>query len=62
MAEKKFVQFLMSCLHFNQVFRVNVFARVVGVLQDEGLNFSNDESAFLIQGLDYMLNESTLGV
>ena len=34
-AEKKFMQFLLSGLHYNQIFRVNVFARVMNIMQEE---------------------------
>ena len=61
-AEKKYLQFLCSVLHFNQIFRVNVFARMAGLFNEDNLNYNTDEVAFFLQGLDYMNRESTLGV
>lgn len=31
-AEKKYLQFLLSVIHFSSIFRVNVFARMIAVL------------------------------
>ncbi|CAD8179246.1 unnamed protein product [Paramecium octaurelia] len=61
-AEKKYLQFLLSVIHFSSIFRVNVFARMIAILQDEHLNFSIEESSFFLQGYDFMCSESTLGV
>ncbi|CAD8115280.1 unnamed protein product [Paramecium primaurelia] len=61
-AEKKYLQFLLSVIHFSSIFRVNVFARMIAILQDEHLNFSIEESSFFLQGYDFMCSESSLGV
>ncbi|CAD8127260.1 unnamed protein product [Paramecium sonneborni] len=61
-AEKKYLQFLLSVIHFSQIFRVNLFARLLCLLHDEHLNFTQEESAFLLSGLEYIHSQTTLGV
>ncbi|CAK67716.1 unnamed protein product (macronuclear) [Paramecium tetraurelia] len=61
-AEKKYLQFLLSVIHFCQIFRVNVFARLLCLLHDEHLNFNQEESAFMISGLEYIHSQTSLGV
>lgn len=47
-AEKKYLQFLLSVIHFASIFRVNVFARMIAILREEQLNFSVEESTFFL--------------
>lgn len=61
-AEKKYLQFLISVQNFNSIFRVNVFSRVSNIINEEHLSFNNDETAFYLQGLEFMNLESQLGV
>ncbi|CAD8185807.1 unnamed protein product [Paramecium pentaurelia] len=61
-AEKKYLQFLLSVIHFSQIFRVNLFARLLCLLHDEHLNFTQEESAFLLSGLEYIHSQTSLGV
>ncbi|CAK69301.1 unnamed protein product (macronuclear) [Paramecium tetraurelia] len=61
-AEKKYLQFLLSVIHFCQIFRVNLFARLLCLLHDEHLNFTQEESAFLLSGLEYIHSQTSLGV
>ncbi|CAD8128062.1 unnamed protein product [Paramecium sonneborni] len=60
-AEKKYLQFLLSVIHFSQIFRVNLFARLLCLLHDEHLNFTQEESAFLLSGLEYIHSQTSLG-
>ena len=47
-AEKKYLQFLLSVIHFSSIFRVNVFARIISVLADEQINFTVEETQFFL--------------
>jgi hypothetical protein len=61
-AENKYLQFLMNILHYSQIFRVNVFARFMGLLNDEKFNYSIDELDKYVQAYDFINNVSVLGV
>lgn len=39
-AEKKFLQFLMSVKNYLQIIRINIFARLIGLMVDEKSNYS----------------------
>ena len=59
-AEHKFTVFGLSILNYLHVFRVNLFARMMSLL-DEQLNFSVDEMKKYIEGLDFLLNVCNSG-
>lgn len=60
-ADRRFIIFILSLKKNSNIFRVNMFSRLLGLF-DEKTNYSLEELNKYIEGLDFCLNVSTMGV
>jgi hypothetical protein len=60
-AERKYTEFLVSVKNYSQVFRINVFARMINIL-DEKLNYSVDEMKKYLEAFEYLIYFCSSGV
>lgn len=51
---------LLSSQHFQNIFRVNVFARFLNIL-DDSINYNVDELKKYLEGVNYLTNISNAG-
>lgn len=59
--DQKFIIFILSLKRYMQIFRVNMFARFLGILEQKSLNFTLDEFNKYIETLDYIQNQCNIG-
>ncbi|KAL4477527.1 hypothetical protein ABPG74_002677 [Tetrahymena malaccensis] len=59
--DQKFIIFILSLKRYMQIFRINMFARFLGILEQKSLNFTLDEFNKYIETLDYIQNQCNIG-
>ena len=61
-AEKKYLQFLLSVKNYLQIFRINMFARLLGLMNDEKLNYGTELVTKYFAAFEYIQNVATQGL
>lgn len=51
----------MNVINYQQIFRINVFARLTGVLQRDEDNYSVDEMDKYMNGWQFLIYQSNMG-
>ena len=59
-AERKFTEFVLTVKNYLHIFRINVFARLLNIL-DNKLSYSVDEMKKYLEGFEYLTEISTSG-
>ncbi|KAL4479994.1 hypothetical protein ABPG74_020510 [Tetrahymena malaccensis] len=60
-AEQKYLHFLMNILNYQQIFRVNLFGKLIGVFQRDDDNYSIEEMDKYISCWHFLIRGSTMG-
>ena len=60
-ADKRFIILILSIKKQLSFFRVNIFARFLGLLEPNYLNYSIDELNKYLEALDFVINTSSMG-
>ena len=60
-AENKFTVLCLSIINYLHIFRINVFAKMMNLL-DESLNYSVDEIKKYFEGMDFLMNICNSGI
>ncbi|EAR92111.2 EF hand protein (macronuclear) [Tetrahymena thermophila SB210] len=60
-AEQKYLHFLMNILNYQQIFRVNLFGKLIGVFSRDDENYSIEEMDKYISCWHFLIRGSTMG-